>query len=35
MSNRRSRNPKSLETLLAYNVQDVVNLETLPAMAST
>lgn len=30
---RRTRNPKALETLLAYNVQDVVNLETLMVMA--
>jgi len=26
---RRTRNPRALETLLAYNIQDVVNLETL------
>ncbi len=26
---RRKRNPRALETLLAYNIQDVVNLETL------
>jgi len=30
---RRSRNPRSLETLLAYNIQDVVNLEVLLTMA--
>jgi uncharacterized protein YprB with RNaseH-like and TPR domain len=30
---QRSRNPKSLETLLAYNIQDVVNLETLLVLA--
>lgn len=30
---RRTGNPKSLETLLAYNIQDVVNLETLLLMA--
>ena len=30
---RRSGNPRSLETLLAYNIQDVVNLETLLVMA--
>jgi uncharacterized protein len=30
---RSSGNPKSLETLLAYNIQDVVNLETLLVMA--
>ncbi|HZS08238.1 MAG TPA: ribonuclease H-like domain-containing protein [Blastocatellia bacterium] len=30
---QRSRNPQSLETLLAYNVQDVLNLETLLVMA--
>lgn len=29
----RNKNPKALETLLAYNVQDVVNLEPLLAMA--
>jgi hypothetical protein len=29
----RSGNPRSLETLLAYNIQDVVNLETLLVMA--
>jgi uncharacterized protein YprB with RNaseH-like and TPR domain len=28
-----SGNPRSLETLLAYNIQDVVNLETLLVMA--
>lgn len=30
---RRSGNPRSLETLLAYNIQDVVNLETVLVMA--
>ena len=30
---QRSRNPKALETLLAYNIMDVVNLETLMVMA--
>ena len=30
---RRSGNPRSLETLLAYNIQDVVNLEMLAVMA--
>jgi uncharacterized protein len=30
---RKTRNPQALETLLAYNVQDVVNLETLMVMA--
>ncbi|HET9531548.1 MAG TPA: ribonuclease H-like domain-containing protein [Blastocatellia bacterium] len=29
----RNRNPRALETLLAYNVQDVVNLETLLVLA--
>jgi len=30
---QRSGNPKALETLLAYNIQDVVNLETLLVLA--
>ena len=30
---QRSRNPKSLETLLAYNIQDVVNLEYLMVLS--
>ncbi|HKV42958.1 MAG TPA: ribonuclease H-like domain-containing protein [Blastocatellia bacterium] len=30
---RRNNNPKALETLLAYNIQDVLNLETLLTMA--
>lgn len=30
---RRNRNPKALETLLAYNIQDVVNLEPLMVTA--
>jgi uncharacterized protein YprB with RNaseH-like and TPR domain len=30
---RRSHNPRALETLLAYNVQDAVNLETLMVVA--
>jgi uncharacterized protein len=30
---RQSGNPRTLETLLAYNIQDVVNLETLLVMA--
>lgn len=30
---QRSKNPKAIETLLAYNVQDVVNLETLMVKA--
>lgn len=29
----RNRNPRALETLLAYNIQDVVNLETLMVLA--
>ena len=29
----RNKNPKALETLLAYNIQDVVNLETLMVLA--
>lgn len=29
----RNRNPKALETLLAYNIEDVVNLETLMVLA--
>ncbi len=30
---QRNKNPKALETLLAYNIQDVVNLETLMVLA--
>jgi hypothetical protein len=30
---RRNKNPKSLETLLAYNIQDVVNLEILMVLS--
>jgi len=30
---QRTRNHKALETLLAYNIQDVVNLETLMVLA--
>jgi hypothetical protein len=30
---QRRRNPKSLETLLAYNIQDVVNLEYLMVLS--
>ncbi|MEW6128714.1 MAG: ribonuclease H-like domain-containing protein [Acidobacteriota bacterium] len=30
---QKNKNPKSLETLLAYNIQDVVNLETLLTIA--
>lgn len=30
---QQNRNPKALETLLAYNIEDVVNLETLMVMA--
>lgn len=30
---KKNNNPKALETLLAYNIQDAVNLETLLAMA--
>jgi len=30
---QRNKNPKSLETLLAYNIQDVVNLEFLMVLS--
>ena len=30
---QRNKNPKSLETLLAYNIQDVVNLENLMVLS--